>query len=150
MKAISIKPGTKDIHLKDWPEPQIVLSDQIKVRVLKVGICGTDREETSGGRADAPEGETELIIGHEMVSQVVAVGKDVKKVHVGDLGVFTVRRGCATCSACQSGFYDMCYTGNYKERGIKNLHGFQSEYVVDQEKYFVKLPPSIKDIGVLT
>jgi threonine dehydrogenase-like Zn-dependent dehydrogenase len=150
MKAISIIPGTKEIHCKDWPEPQIVSPDQIKVKVLRVGICGTDREETSGGRADAPIGESELIIGHEMAGQVVAIGKDVKTIHVGDFGVFTVRRGCNSCTACKSGFFDMCYTGNYKERGIKNLHGFQAEYVVDQEQYFVKLPPLLKDVGVLT
>lgn len=150
MKAISILPGTKNVIIKDWPEPQIKAEDEIKVIVLKVGVCGTDREETSGGRANAPIGETELIIGHEMVSQVVAVGKNVKNIHVGDFGVFTVRRGCNNCLACENGFYDMCYTGNYKERGIKNLHGFQSEYVVDKEKYFVKLPSLLKEIGVLT
>jgi threonine dehydrogenase-like Zn-dependent dehydrogenase len=150
MKAISIIPGTKNIHIKDWPEPELKSSDEIKVKVLKVGICGTDREEASGGRADAPTGESELIIGHEMVGQVVAVGKDVKNIHIGDYGVFTVRRGCSHCLACKSGFYDMCYTGDYKERGIKNLHGFQAQFVIDKEKYFVKIPASLKEIGVLT
>lgn len=150
MKAISIIPGTKNIFLKDWPEPQIHASDEIKAKVLKVGICGTDREEASGGRADAPKGEKELIIGHEMVCQVVQVGQNVKNIHVGDYGVFTVRRGCNHCIACQNGSYDMCYTGDYQERGIKNLHGFQAEYVVDNQKYFVKIPAQLKEIGVLT
>lgn len=150
MKAISIVPGTKTINLHDWPEPEITSPDSIKVKVLKVGICGTDREETSGGRADAPQGEKELIIGHEMVCKVVAIGQGVRHVQVGDYGVFTVRRGCNHCIACNQGFYDMCYTGDYKERGIKSLHGFQSQYVVDKEKYFIKIPSSLKELGVLT
>jgi threonine dehydrogenase-like Zn-dependent dehydrogenase len=44
----------------------------------------------------------------------------------------------------------MCYTGNYTERGIKAANGFQSEYVVDEEQYLVKVPEGMKEIGVLT
>jgi D-arabinose 1-dehydrogenase-like Zn-dependent alcohol dehydrogenase len=41
-------------------------------------------------------------------------------------------------------------TGKYTERGIKGADGFQAEYVVDHEQYFIKVPESCKDIGVLT
>jgi threonine dehydrogenase-like Zn-dependent dehydrogenase len=44
----------------------------------------------------------------------------------------------------------MCYSGNYTERGIKGADGFQAEYVIDTAQYLIKVPPSIKDIGVLT
>ena len=54
MKAITLVPHTKKVQLADWPEPQIEKPTQVKVRVLEVGICGTDREEVFGGRADAP------------------------------------------------------------------------------------------------
>ena len=56
------------------PEPSITAQDEIKIRIIRVGICGTDREEVSGGRADAPDGQKELVIGHEMFGQVVGVG----------------------------------------------------------------------------
>lgn len=150
MKAIVLKPGTKDLHLKEVKEPQISKPTEVKLKVLSVGICGTDREEASGGRADAPEGESELVIGHEMCGQVVEVGKNVKNLKKGDYAVFTVRRGCGKCEACLADCYDMCYTGKYKERGIKGLHGYQAEYAVDDEKYLIKIPDSIKDIAVLT
>ena len=150
MKALSIIPGTKDLYLRDVAEPKITTGSQIKLKVHKVGICGTDREETHGGRADPPNGEKELIIGHEMIGEVVEVGSSIKNIHVGDFGLFTVRRGCDQCVACQSDHYDMCYTGNYKERGIKNMHGFQSEFVVDEEKFFIKVPTLLKDLGVLS
>ena len=152
MKAIALQPGTSNLRLADWPEPKIEKDDEIKAKVLSVGICGTDREEASGGRADAPRGEKELIIGHEMVAKVVEVGRAVKKVAIGDPVVFTVRRECGQpqCPACKISRSDMCITGNYTERGIKGRHGFQAEYVVDREQYVVKVPPEIADIAVLT
>jgi threonine dehydrogenase-like Zn-dependent dehydrogenase len=66
MKAIALVPGTKTLRIIERPEPEITAPDEIKVKVLRVGICGTDREEASGGRAEAPPGKKELIIGHEM------------------------------------------------------------------------------------
>jgi len=45
---------------------------------------------------------------------------------------------------------DMCCTGNYTERGIRARDGYMAEYVVDKEKYCVKIPDSIADVGVLT
>ena len=150
MKAIVLQPGTTNLKLADWQEPTIQKETEVKAKVLRVGICGTDREEASGGRAEAPKGEKELIIGHEMIAQVVEVGKKVTKVKVGDHVVITVRRGCNDCAACRMFRSDMCTTGNYTERGIKGRHGFHSEFVVDEEAYIVKVPPSIVDIAVLT
>ncbi|WP_121354050.1 glucose 1-dehydrogenase [Flavisolibacter nicotianae] len=150
MKAIAIEPGTTNVALIDVDEPQVSAPDEVKIKMLQVGICGTDREEVSGGRADVPPGEKKLIIGHEMFGQVVDTGSAVTKVKKGDYGVFMVRRGCGQCKACLAGRSDMCYTGAYTERGIKGANGFQAQYVVDKERYLVKVPAEIKEIGVLT
>ncbi len=150
MKAIALVPGTTNVSLKEFDEPVINAPDEVKLKVLEVGICGTDREEVSGGRADAPPGHKELIIGHEMFGQVVETGGSVTKVKKGDYGVFMVRRGCGKCPACLNDRSDMCYTGDYTERGIKQRDGYQAQYVVDSDKYLVKLPDSIKEVGVLT
>jgi threonine dehydrogenase-like Zn-dependent dehydrogenase len=150
MKAISLVPGTSIIRLADVEEPVIRRPDEVKMKIWQVGICGTDREEAEGGRADPPVGKGELIIGHEMFGQVVEVGREVKAVNVGDYGVFTVRRGCGKCSACNNNRSDMCYTGDYTERGIKGADGFQSQFVVDKEQYLIKVPAVIKEMGVLT
>jgi len=120
------------------------------MKIIEVGICGTDREEAAGGRADAPTGKTELIIGHEMFGQVTQIGANVKSAKVGDYGVFMVRRPCGKCSACAARRSDMCLTGEYTERGIKMADGFQQEFVIDDEAYFVKVPQNIKHLGVLT
>jgi glucose 1-dehydrogenase len=150
MKAIAIIPGTTNVSLVDRPEPSIQADDEIKIKMWQVGICGTDREEVSGGRADAPAGSKELVIGHEMFGQVVETGSAVTKVKPGDFAVFIVRRGCGECVACLNNRSDMCYTGKYTERGIKGADGYQAQFVVDKEQYIVKVPEAIKDIGVLT
>jgi glucose 1-dehydrogenase len=150
MKAIALVPGTTNVSLADVAEPMIRAADEVKIKIWQVGICGTDREEVNGGRADAPAGKNELIIGHEMFGQVVETGEAVTTVVPGDYAVFTVRRGCNECLACLNNRSDLCYTGKYTERGIKGANGFQAEYVVDKENYLVKVPDSIKEIGVLT
>ncbi|MBI3951154.1 MAG: glucose 1-dehydrogenase [Acidobacteria bacterium] len=149
MKAIVIVPGTSTLRLEDRAEPFITAPDEIKLRVLRVGICGTDREEASGGRARAPDGQKGLIIGHEMFGQVVEVGHAVSRVQTGDYAVFTVRRGCGQCLLCAMNRSDMCRTGNYHERGIWGLDGYQAEYVVDKEQYVVRVPRELEPLGVL-
>jgi len=149
MKAIAIIPGTAGSRIVDRPEPAIISSDEVKVKVKRVGVCGTDREEVSGGRADAPDGQKELVIGHEMFGQVVEIGSSVSRVKVGDFAVFTVRRGCGQCPPCLMGRADMCQTGNYKERGIRGLDGYQTEFVVDKEQYIVSVPAELEAVGVL-
>jgi glucose 1-dehydrogenase len=149
MKAIAIVPGTPGAHLVDRPEPSVSAPDDVKVRMLRVGICGTDREELSGGRADAPDGQQELVIGHEMFGQVVGVGSTVTRVKVGDYAVLTVRRGCGECIPCGMGRSDMCQTGKYRERGIKGLDGYQTEFAVDKEQYIVQVPNGLEPVGVL-
>ncbi|HUI67657.1 MAG TPA: glucose 1-dehydrogenase [Nitrospirota bacterium] len=150
MKAVALTPGTSALRLIDRLEPVVTSPDEVKVRVLRVGICGTDREEASGGRALAPQGRTELIIGHEMFGQVVETGKSVTRVKPGDYAVFTVRRGCGECMPCMMNRSDMCLTGRYRERGIWGMDGYQTEYAVDKEQYIVRVPEELETIGVLT
>lgn len=132
------------------PEPTIDQPTQLKIKILEVGICGTDREQVEAGYGDVPRGMHCLVIGHEMFGEVVEVGAEVKSFSVGDFAVLTVRRGCGQCVSCKSNRSDMCYTGQFTERGIKGQHGFETEFVVDEELYAVKVPKELRSIGVLT
>ncbi len=149
MKAIALVPGTKEIRLTDRAEVSIHAPDEILLQVQRVGICGTDREEAAGGRALAPQGQSDLVIGHEMLGKVVSVGGSVTLVKPGDFAVFTVRRGCGRCMPCQMNRSDMCQTGQYHERGIWGLDGYQTQLVVDKEQYVARVPPELESIGVL-
>jgi len=149
MKAIANVTSTPQLKLVERLEPVIASPDDVKLRLLRVGICGTDREEASGGRSKAPDGQNELVIGHEMFGQVVGVGSAVTRVKPDDYAVFTVRRGCGKCLPCLMNRSDMCQTGGYQERGIWGLDGYQTEYVVDKEQYVVHVPSDLESIGVL-
>lgn len=121
------------------------------MRVLDVGVCGTDREIVSFQYGDPPEGFDYLVIGHESLSEVVEVGNQVSRVQPGDLVVITVRRPCPhpNCIACREGRQDFCYTGDFTERGIKSRHGFMTELVVEEERYLNVVPRALRDIAVL-
>jgi len=149
MKAIAVVPGTRTVRLVDRREPSIAAPDEIKLRVLRVGICGTDREEAAGGRAKAPPANDDLVLGHEMFGEVADVGRAVTAVKPGDYGVFTVRRGCGLCRSCAMNRSDMCETGLYSERGIWAMDGYQTEYVVDREQYIVRVAAELAEVGVL-
>ncbi len=92
------------------------------------------------------------MIGHEALAEVVAAGSAVERFQAGDLVVPSVRRPCVHpgCLACQSGHQDYCYTGDFRERGIKEAHGYMAEYAVDQERHLNLVPPDLREIAVLT
>lgn len=150
MKAITLINDTREVKLIDMAEPTIDSPTQLKLKILEVGICGTDREQVEAGYGDVPAGMHCLVIGHEMMGEVVETGTSVKNFTVGDLAVLTVRRGCGKCVSCKQNRSDMCYTGQFTERGIKGAHGFETEFVVDDERYAAKVPIELRSIGVLT
>jgi threonine dehydrogenase-like Zn-dependent dehydrogenase len=150
MKAIAVVPGTKNLRLVEREIPAITAPGDIMVKMRRVGICGTDREEAAGGRALMQDGRNDLVIGHEMLGQVVETGKNVSRVHPGDYCVFTVRRGCGKCLPCQMNRADMCLTGQFRERGIWGLDGYQAEFVVEAEEYALHVPTELETVAVLT
>lgn len=148
MKAIAVFPRKRNsAHLREVETPTI-LENEVLIRVREVGIDGTDMEINAGLYGEAPENEVFLIIGHEAIGVVEEVGSEVAEFQPGDLVVATVRRP-DNCLNCTAGEYDMCLTGNYKERGIKGLHGFMADYYKEFPEYLIKIPKKFKDIGVL-
>ena len=152
MKAVAVFPGRREVRLIEQPLPRLVAPDEVLLRVLDIGICGTDKEICSFEYGTPPPGEDHLVIGHEALAEVVETGSAVEGLRRGDLVVPTVRRPCPdpTCRACRSGHQDFCYTGLFTERGIKEAHGYLAEYVVDRERSMVPVPSDLRDIAVLT
>ena len=151
MKAIAVFPDQHEIKLIDHPSPSITDSTHVKLRMLEVGVCGTDKEIAAFEYGTPPIGSPYLVIGHESLGEVVEVGPAVKRVKPGDLVVLMVRRPCphTECLACRQGRQDFCYTGDFTERGIKMQHGFLTEYVVDDELYMNVVPRELRDVAVL-
>ena len=149
MKAIVVKPGEKDsIHMRDMPDPKLK-PDQVAVKMIRVGLCGTDAEINHGLYGKAPEGDEFLILGHENLGVVEEVGKKVSGWKAGDLVVATVRRPCGKCPQCKAGENDMCSSGQYTERGIMRRHGYMAQYYVESPTFLNKIPKDIRDFAVL-
>ena len=77
MKAVAVFPAERRIGVVDHPEPQIASPTQVKLRMLDVGICGTDKEIGAFDYGTAPEGSPYLVIGHESLGEVVEIGAAV-------------------------------------------------------------------------
>lgn len=152
MRAVAVFPDSREVKLIDVEEPQIARPTEVKLRMLEVGICGTDKEISSFQYGSPPDGSDYLILGHESLAEVVEIGPEVRDIAVGDLVVSMVRRPCphAECHACRAGRQDFCVTGDFTERGIKGLHGFLTEYVVDDARYLHVVPRALRNAGVLT
>jgi threonine dehydrogenase-like Zn-dependent dehydrogenase len=151
MKAIAVMPQIKEVAIINQPEPKILSSTDVKLRMLEAGVCGTDKEICAFEYGTPPAGSEQLVIGHESLGEVVEVGPQVTRVKVGDLVVPMVRRPCPHdyCLACRADRQDFCFTGDFQERGIKERHGFMAQFVVDDEKYMNVVPKDIREVAVL-
>src|SRR3954462_12596044 len=136
MRAVGVMPGKRAIGMVSQPAPEIALPDQVKIRTIEVGICGTDREICNFEYGTPPAGSEFLVLGHEALGEVVEVGPGATQFKPGDLVVPSVRRPCPhhSCAPCKSERQDFCFTGDFTERGIKMTHGFLTEYFVDAAK----------------
>jgi threonine dehydrogenase-like Zn-dependent dehydrogenase len=144
VKALVVEPGVAhSARVDDVDEPA---GDGVLLRVLEVGVCGTDREIAEGQFGVAPDGEKQLVIGHESLAEVARDGHGFSK---GDLVCATVRRSCGHCIACDEGAPDSCLTGDYSERGITKLDGFARELVLEQPENLVRIPRSLGRLAVL-
>lgn len=142
MLALTVDPGVAhSARVEDVPDPA---GDGVRVRVLEVGVCGTDREIAEGVFGVAANGR--LVLGHELVGVVDEDGHGFAR---GDLVSAIVRRSCGHCLACAEGSPDACLTGDYVERGITRLDGFAREVVVEDPSQLVAIPRSLGRLGVL-
>ena len=150
MLAIGMIQGKPGVHTFELPKPEIVQTDEVLVRVKEAGVDGTDFNMVKHNLQDTAEGHKEIVMGHEMVGVIEAVGSEVKSLAPGDTVVMTVRRGCGICQPCLHNQSDMCMTGLYTERGIHKRDGYFTEFVVDQEQYVVKIPADLARLAVFT
>lgn len=152
MKAIAVKPGIQNsVHLVEMPKPSVAEIPNgrgVLVKVLRVGVDGTDKEINNAEYGASPNGDGFLVIGHEGFGVVEETGENVRELKPGDYVVATVRRpGSSVYDLI--GTNDMTTDDTYFERGINLRHGYLSEYYVDDAEFIVKIPRGLKEVGVL-
>ncbi len=103
-----------------------IKDDEVLVKVLATGICGTDFGIYKGYR----EVEEGLIPGHEFIGEIVKLGSSVTGYDVGDRVVPSIVKKCGKCPACIQGFEAQCE--NLQEIGI-HINGSFAEYVAVPE-----------------
>ncbi len=152
MKAIAVFPGkANSIHLREVAKPgleEVPAGRGVLVKVLRVGVDGTDKEINAAEYGAAPPGDDYLILGHESFGRVEAVGPNVRELRPGEYVAATVRRPGSSIYD-RIGTYDMTTDDTYFERGINLRHGFLTEYYVDDPEYIVRVPDELKQVGVL-
>lgn len=152
MKAVAVIPRTPDsIHLRQIPKPsvkEVPGGRGVLVKILQVGVDGTDREINAGDYGEAPPGDEHLVIGHESFGVVEETGPGVTGLAPGDFVVAIVRRPGGSIYD-RIGMADMTTDDVYFERGINLRHGFLAEYSVDDPDYLVKVPAGLRQVGVL-
>jgi len=152
VKAVAVFPEEKAIRVvTDHPAPKLEHDTQVHLKMLEIGVCGTDREIAHFDYGAPPAGDRYLVLGHESLGEVAAVGAGVANIKPGDLVVTMVRRPCGhpDCPACAMNRPDFCITGDFTERGISGRHGFMTEQVVDDQSYMIVLAPELRAVGVL-
>jgi threonine dehydrogenase-like Zn-dependent dehydrogenase len=152
MRAVAVIPGQPNsAHLREVPEPRV---DDVPdgrgvlVRVLRVGLDGTDREINAGEYGAAPEGDDYLIAGHESFGVVETVGPSVRELAPGDFVVARVRRAGSSLYD-RIGMPDFTTDDAYFEHGISRVHGFLTEHYVEDPEYLINIPAGLRDVGVL-
>jgi glucose 1-dehydrogenase len=151
VKAGAVFPAQRRVEIVELEEPRIASFTQVKLRILEVGVCGTDREICQFHHGTAPEGSDFLVLGHESLGEVVEIGPGTRGLRPGDLVVPRVRLACrrAECAACRGGRPDFCTSGGFFERGIKQAHGFLRDFVVDDEEWLNPVPPDLREVAIL-
>ncbi|MFD8555017.1 L-threonine 3-dehydrogenase [Streptomyces fradiae] len=107
MKALVKQKAEPGLWLIDVPEPETGPGD-VLIKVLRTGICGTDLHIRAWDGWARQAVSTPLVLGHEFVGEVAAVGPDVRDIAVGDLVSGEGHLVCGKCRNCLAGRRHLC------------------------------------------
>jgi len=126
MKALVKSKPSRGLWLEEVPEPEFGIND-VKVRVLRTGICGTDLHIYEWDDWAQSTIRVPLVIGHEFVGEIVAVGSNVADFRVGELVSGEGHVVCGRCRNCLAGRRHLC--AHTQGIGV-NRSGAFAEYIV--------------------
>jgi len=140
---------TGELKLEEIPIPKIgenpYAPHDVLLEVKYCGICGSDVHRWKADKTGVKTPPRRVVIGHEIVGQVVEIGKEVGDFELGDRVVCEiVTFFCGHCPACREGRYNICNTLPPMEgRAHYVTGGGFAEYCVWSERQLHKLPDSI-------
>src|SRR5687768_4350494 len=101
--------GKQKMEVRNVPDPKILNQNDCIVKVTSTAICGSDLHLYNGFNPFMEPGD---ILGHEFMGEVVEVGRNVKKVAVGDRVVVPFPISCGACQACEAALFSVCQNTN--------------------------------------
>ncbi len=133
--------GEGPLDACDWPEPEIGDGEAL-IRVSVCGVCHTELDEIEG-RLVPPV--IPVILGHQAVGRVVALGPDAATaLAIGQrVGVAWIFDACGVCAACRSGFENLC--SNFRATG-RDADGGYAEYMKVPAAFAHPIPDAITDL----
>ncbi|HAW31327.1 MAG TPA: glutathione-dependent formaldehyde dehydrogenase, partial [Planctomycetaceae bacterium] len=119
MRAVSWH-GKEDIRVETFPDPQIVNPRDAIVKVSLTAICGSDLHLYAGRIPTMQAGD---ILGHEFMGEVVAIGREVTNLKVGDRVVVPFTIACGGCYFCKHDLWSLCDNSNPNAWMVEKLYG---------------------------
>src|ERR1041384_7951629 len=99
----------KMVEVQEVPDPKILNQRDAIVKITSTAICGSDLHLYNGF---IPAMEPGDVLGHEFMGEVVEVGREVKKLKVGDRVVVPFPIACGHCWHCEHDQYSLCENSN--------------------------------------
>jgi alcohol dehydrogenase, propanol-preferring len=140
MRAMVLVAPGRPLEERETPRPEPG-PGQVLLRVRACGVCRTDLHVACG---ELPDPKLPLVLGHEIVGEVVAAGPGAARFRIGDrAGVPWLGWTCGRCDYCRSGRENLCdrprFTGYH-------LDGGYAEYAVADERFCLPIPPQYDDV----
>ncbi len=101
--------GRKDVRVENVPDPTLLNTHDVIVRVTSTAICGSDLHLFNGFVPTMEKGD---VLGHEFMGEVVETGRNVKKLRTGDRVVVPFPIACGECDMCRRDLFSLCENSN--------------------------------------
>ncbi len=147
MKAARLY-AAHDIRIDDVPEPLSVGNGEVLLRIRAVGICGSDLHMYADGRIGDTSFDSPLVLGHEFMGEIVAVGADAldglhQPLHVGQRVAVDPSTPCYHCEMCELGHPNLC--PNHTFYGVYPTDGALQECMIVHARNCFPIPETISD-----
>jgi len=140
MRAMVLQKIGEPLQLQKLPIPT-PQRHEVLVKVQACGVCRTDLHIVDG---ELSSPKLPLILGHQIVGRVAAIGEEVRSIKIGDrMGAPWLWGCCGSCEYCLSGFENLCDDAIFN--GYQVDGGF-AEYALTNEHFSFPLPSNYSDI----
>ena len=119
MKALCWN-GIEDVRVETVPDPKIINQGDVVLKITSTAICGSDLHLYDGFIPSMKPGD---ILGHEFMGEVVEVGRDVKKLRLGDRVIVPFNIACGHCYYCEHNLHSLCDNSNPNAPLAEKMYG---------------------------